>query len=120
MDTVGETEIRTQERVVTFSQKTLGYNHLGNWQARPDNSNVEKDLLTDWLRSRQCDDEIIAKVLYELDKTSALGSNRPLVAVNREVYELLRYGVNPDLVLKIVFSLNRLFLIFQLFKEWTE
>ena len=65
-NTVGETEIRTQERVVTFFQKTLGYSDLGNWHARQDNSNVEKDLLTDWLRSRQHDDEIITKVLYEL------------------------------------------------------
>ena len=92
--TVGETEIRTQERVVTFFQKTLGYSYLGNWHARQGNSNVEKDLLTDWLRSRQCDDEIIAKVLYALDKVSALGSNRSLINANREVYELLRYGVN--------------------------
>ncbi|MDE0016305.1 MAG: HsdR family type I site-specific deoxyribonuclease [Candidatus Poribacteria bacterium] len=94
MNTVGETEIRTQERVITFFQKTLGYTYLGNWHARQDNSNVEKDLLTDWLRSRQCDDEIITKVLYELEKASALGSNKPLVAANRTVYEQLRYGVN--------------------------
>ena len=60
--TVGETEIRTQERGITFFQKTLGYSYLGNWHARQGNSNVEKDLLTDWLRSRQCDDEIITKV----------------------------------------------------------
>ena len=92
--TVGETEIRTQKRVVTFFQKTLGYSALGNWHARQDNSNVEKDLLTDWLKSRQHDDEIITKVLYELNKASALGSNRSLIDANREVYELLRYGVN--------------------------
>ena len=61
--TVGETEIRTQKRVVTFFQKTLGYSYLGNWHARQDNSNVEKDLLTDWLKSRRQDDAIIAKVL---------------------------------------------------------
>ena len=94
MNTVGETEIRTQERVITFFQKTLGYTYLGNWHARQDNSNVEKDLLTDWLRSRQCDDEIITKVLYELERASALGSNKPLIAANRAVYEQLRYGVN--------------------------
>ena len=94
MNTVGETEIYTQERVVAFFQKTLGYTCLGNWHARQDNSNVEKDLLTNWLKSRQHDDEIITKVLYELDKASALGSNRSLIDANREVYELLRYGVN--------------------------
>ena len=94
MNTVGEKEIQTQERVLTFFQKTLGYTYLGNYHARQDNSNIEKDLLTDWLKSRQHDDEIIAKVLYELNKAAALGSNKPLIAANREVYELLRYGVN--------------------------
>ena len=94
INTVGEREIQTQERVLTFFQKTLGYTYLGNYHARQDNSNVEKDLLTDWLKSRQHEDEIIAKVLYELNKASALSSNRPLIAANREVYELLRYGVN--------------------------
>ena len=94
MNTVGETEGRTQERVITFFQKTLGWTYLGNWQARQDNSNVEKDLLTDWLKSRKHDDEIIAKVLHELNKASALGSNRSLIDTNRTVYELLRYGVN--------------------------
>ena len=94
MNTVGETEIRTQERVITFFQKTLGYTYLGNWHARQANSNVEKDLLTDWLRGSGYDDEIITKVLYELEKASALGSNKPLVAANRAVYEQLRYGVN--------------------------
>ena len=94
MNTVDEKERQTQERVITFLQKTLGYSYLGNWHARQGNSNVEKDLLTDWLKSRQCDDEIIAKVLYELDKTSAFGSNRSLIDANREVYEQLCYGVN--------------------------
>ena len=104
MNTVGEREIRTQERVVTFFQKTLGYSYLGNWHARQGNSNVEKDLLTDWLKSRRQDEAIIAKVLHELDKASGLSSDRKLIDANRsdrnlidanrEVYELLRYGVN--------------------------
>ena len=94
MNTVGETEIRTQERVVTFFQKVLGYTYLDNRQERQDNSNIDKELLTDWLRGNGYDDEIITKVLYELDKASALGSNKPLVAANQAVYEQLRYGVN--------------------------
>ena len=94
MNIVGETEIRTQERVVTFFQKVLGYTYLGNRQERQDNSNIDKALLTDWLRGNGYDDEIITKVLYELEKASALGSNKPLVAANQAVYEQLRYGVN--------------------------
>ena len=94
MSTVGEREIRTQERVVAFFRDVLGYTYLGHWQDRLDNSNIEKEQLTDWLTSRGHDNGIITKVLYELGRASALGSSRPLVEANREVYEQLRYGVN--------------------------
>ena len=94
MNTVGDREIGTQERVLTFFQKVLGYTYLGNWQEHQGNSNIEKELLTDWLRSRGHDDAIITKVLFELEKTAALGGSRKLYEANREVYGLLRYGVN--------------------------
>ena len=94
MSTVGEREIRTQERVVRFFRDVLDYTYLGHWQDRPDNSNIEKELLTDWLSGRGHDDGIITKVLYELGKASALGGSKPLVEANREVYGQLRYGVN--------------------------
>ena len=93
MNTVGDKEIRTQERVVTFFQKVLGYTYLDNWQEHQGNSNIEKGLLTDWLSSRRHDDTIITKVLYELEKAAALGGSRKLYEANREVYGLLRYGV---------------------------
>ena len=94
MSTVGEREIRTQERVVTFFRDVLGYTYLGHWKERLDNSNIEKELLTDWLSGRGHDDGIITKVLYELGKASALGGSKPLIEANREVYGQLRYGVN--------------------------
>ena len=92
--TVGEIEKQTQQRVITFFQKVLGYTHLGNWQARPNNSNIDTELLTDWLSSRGHDDTIITKALYELQKCAAIGGTRTLYEANREVYGLLRYGVN--------------------------
>ena len=94
MNTVGQKEIRTQERVVAFFQKVLGYAYLGNWQERQSNSNIDTELLTEWLRSRGRDDAIISKVLFELEKAAALGGSRKLYEANREVYGLLRYGVN--------------------------
>ena len=94
MSTVGEIEIRTQERVIEFFRDVLGYTYLGHWQDRPDNSNIEKEQLTRWLRGRGHNDEIISKVLYELERASAIGSSRPLIEANRAVYEQLRYGVN--------------------------
>ncbi len=94
MNTVGDRETGTQARVLTFFQKVLGYTYLGNWQERQENSNVDTGLLTDWLSSRRHDDAIISKVLFELKKAAALGGSRKLYEVNREVYGLLRYGIN--------------------------
>ena len=94
MSTVGDIEIHTQERVIEFFRDVLGYTYLGHWKERPDNNNIEEELLTHWLSSRGDDDEIIRKVLHELRRTSALGSSRPLVEANQAVYEQLQYGVN--------------------------
>ena len=41
MNTVGEREIRTQERVIAFFEDTLGYTYLGNWEhSGEENSNI--------------------------------------------------------------------------------
>ena len=93
MNTVAEREIHIQGRVVTFFHEVLGYTYLGNWQERAGNSNIDKNLLTDWLKSRGHDDNIINKTLRELDKAATFGGSKTLYDANREVYELLRYGV---------------------------
>ena len=98
MDTVGQPEIVTQERVIAFFRDSLGYVYLGNWKDRLDNSNLEEGLLTAWLTRQGCSDKIIAKVMFELQKAVALGGSKTLYDANREVYNLLRYGVKvqPD------------------------
>ena len=93
MNTVAEREIHIQGRVVTFFHEVLGYTYLGNWQERASNSNIDKSVLTDWLKSRGHDDNIINKTLRELDKAATFGGSKTLYDANREVYELLRYGV---------------------------
>ena len=91
--TVGEREIHTQERVINFFRETLGYLYLGHWQERAENSNIETRILADWLRGRKRDDRVIHKALDKLTKAVAIGGSRTLYEANREVYELLRYGV---------------------------
>lgn len=93
MTNVGQREIETQQRVVTFLRKALGYAYLGNWKTREGNSHIEEALLTDWLRRRGYDDKLINRALFELNKAAALGGSRTLYDANREVYDLLRYGV---------------------------
>ena len=98
MSTVGQREILTQQRVIEFFRDALGYAYLGHWKDRLDNSNVEKVLLTVWLRRQGHSEKVIAKVLHELGKGAALGGSKTLYDANREVYGLLRYGVKvrPD------------------------
>ncbi|MCZ6759118.1 MAG: type I restriction endonuclease subunit R [Gemmatimonadetes bacterium] len=98
MSTVGQREIQTQKHVVRFFRDTLNYDYLGNWKDRDRNSNVEEDLLRDWLTRQGHSGKIIGKVLYELDRAKALGGTKTLYDANREVYGLLRYGVKvrPD------------------------
>ena len=98
MNTVGQREIQTQERVVAFFRDVLGYAYLGYWKDRADNGNVENALLTDWLKRQGHNDKIIEKTLFELNKAAALGGSKTLYDANREVYDLLRYGVKvrPD------------------------
>jgi len=50
MNTVGQREIKTQQRVIRFCKDVLGYTYLGHWKDRPGNGNVENDLLADWLK----------------------------------------------------------------------
>ena len=76
MSQVGQREILTQKHVVQFFRTKLGYDYLGHWQDRVGNSNVEQDLLRDWLRRRVHSEKIIGKVLYELDKARAVGGSK--------------------------------------------
>ena len=94
MNTVGDRERQTHGRVLTFFNEVLGYTYLGHWQERQGNSNIDTELLTGWLRSQGHDDTIISKTLFELQKAAAVGGSRKLYEANREVYGLLRYGVN--------------------------
>ena len=98
MSAVGQREIQTQRRVVAFFQNALGYKYLDHWQDRPDNRNVEREHIADWLKSQGHSDKIIDKALFELNKAAGLGGSKTLYDANREVYGLLRYGVKvrPD------------------------
>ncbi|MDG4549678.1 MAG: HsdR family type I site-specific deoxyribonuclease [Candidatus Contendobacter sp.] len=92
MTTVGQIEKKTQDRVVALFRDTLGYIDLGNWTDRPNNRNIEPDLLRAWLERQQYDPALIEKALRELDQ-AANDAGKSLYDRNRAVYTLLRYGV---------------------------
>ena len=93
MSTVGQREKLTQQRVVDYFTDALDYAYLGHWQDRVGNSNIEKDLLTDWLSRQGHSDQVVDRVLFQLDRAAGLGGSKTLYDANREVYGLLRYGV---------------------------
>ncbi|MHB1008295.1 MAG: type I restriction endonuclease subunit R, partial [Propionibacteriaceae bacterium] len=93
MSDVGQVERKTQERVVQLFQDSLAFDYLGNWEYRPDTSNVEVELLAQNLRARGYREVLIGKAIAEVKKAAALGGGRDLYEANRDVYGLLRYGV---------------------------
>ena len=93
MSHVGSRERETQDRVVNFFQKELGYRYLGNWHERANNRNIEEEILSNWLTRRGVSHELINRVLRKIGKANALGEGKKLYDANREFYELLRYGV---------------------------
>jgi len=91
MTNVGNIERITQNRVVQLFQDKLDYTYLGNWEER-NNSNIEESLVRKYLKSKGYDDILIGKALDKL-RTTANNYNESLYTNNKNVYALLRYGV---------------------------
>lgn len=91
MSTIGKLERETQNRVIKIFTDELGYEYLGNWEERENNSNVEEDSLRAWLLKRY-DQNLTNKAIYEFAK-AVNDQSKSLYDVNKEVYSLLRYGV---------------------------
>lgn len=92
MSKVGQRERETQNRIVRLFRDTLGYNYLGNWEDRENNSNIEEGLLTSFLKRRNVNDILISKTLDEL-RIIANNYNETLYTNNKNFYSRLRYGV---------------------------
>jgi type I restriction enzyme, R subunit len=90
---VGQVERKTQDRVVALFRDRLGFNYLGNWEYREGNSNVELQLLEMNLEARRYGAVQISRAVERLRKDASLGGGRDLYDANRDVYDLLRYGV---------------------------
>lgn len=89
---VGQVERKTQNRVVQLFRDELKYTYLGNWEDRLNNSNIEEELLTSYLTKKGYSATLINKALYEL-RVTANNYNESLYNNNKNVYKLLRYGV---------------------------
>jgi type I restriction enzyme, R subunit len=93
MSEVGQIERITQNRVVELFKDELKYDYLGNWEERPNNSNIEEEYLTAYLNRKGYSNTQITKAIYQL-KSTADNFNDSLYTTNKNIYKLLRYGIN--------------------------
>lgn len=90
---VGQIERKTQNRIVKVFCDRLGYDYLGNWEDRENNSNIEEEYLRGFLvKTKKYSDKVIDKAIAELKKTAG-NQVMSLYDLNKEVYGLLRYGI---------------------------
>lgn len=92
MTDIGKAERVTQDRVARLFTEELGYTHLGDCAERANNSNIESQLLRDYLSGADYSSGQINAALYKL-QTEASHPERSLYGNNQAVYQLLRYGV---------------------------
>ena len=81
MNLIIKPERATQNRIITLFRNELKYRYLGDWRDRPNNSNIEEEILTDYLKSRGYSDEQIDVCAAEV---SAVGGDEHAV-VDRAV-----------------------------------
>src|SRR5690606_11198559 len=68
---VGKLERETQNRLVALMQNELQYRYLGNWEERDNNSNVEEEILSNWLlHKKQYSQNLVTKAIYEFTKAT--------------------------------------------------
>ena len=90
MSNIGNSERKTQNRVIDFFKNKLHYTYLGNL-SKQENSNIIEDKLSEYLKSRGYSERLINGAIDELKKTS-LNLQQGLYSANKEVYSLLKYG----------------------------
>jgi type I restriction enzyme, R subunit len=92
MNLIVKPERETQNRLIALFRNELKYRYLSDWRERPNNSNMEEEILTDYLKTRDYSAEQISRAIYRL-RTEATNPNRSLYDNNEAIYSLLRYGV---------------------------
>jgi len=96
MSNVNELEVVTQDRIIhKIFEKRLDYIYLGNFEDRENNSNIEEGLLLKFLLKKY-PEEIARKAIAELKKV-AHNETRTLYEINKEVYNMVKYGVGITL-----------------------
>jgi len=92
MSNINKPERVTQDRVIALFKDEMKYRYLGDWTDRLENTNIDEELLTDWLKGNGYTQAQINIAIHRL-RAEADNHSRSLYANNQAVYSLLRYGV---------------------------
>lgn len=90
MPNIGDSERKTQNRVVKFFRDNLHYTYLGNLHDS-ENSNIMQERLHAWLVKQGYSEKLSANAVDALVKAAA-NLQQGLYYANKEVYSLLKYG----------------------------
>lgn len=90
MPQIGDSERKTQNRVVKFFHEQLNYTYIGNLHDT-ENSNIMQDRLYAYLQRKGYSDALITRAIDKLVKAST-NLQQGLYHANKEVYSLLKYG----------------------------
>ena len=85
-------EIDTQKRLIDLFNEKLGYEYLRDRRDQGNNSNIEESLFVANLQRRNYNDAQINRAI-DLLKRAANDPNKDLYQRNKDVYSLMRYGV---------------------------
>ena len=95
MSEIGARDCVTQKRLLGLFENILGYNYIRDLTDRTDNSNIDEVRLREWLGGRGYNNNQVSQAILTL-KNIANNVGMSLYDANKEIYELLRYGVNVD------------------------
>lgn len=90
---IGEAEFKTQKKVIEFfkDKNILNYAYIGNLKDQV-NKNINEKRLAAFLRGQGHSDVVIRRVTDELLRVAG-NAQQDIYNVNKNVYELLKYGV---------------------------
>ena len=92
MNTIGQIERLSQNRIVKLFKEQLGYKYYGNWEEREKNSNIEESYLGSYLLRQGYSVTVFSKAIYELKQVADSFSD-DLYLKNKKIYAMLRYGI---------------------------
>ena len=90
---IGDAEIKTQERVIRFFKdpEILGYQYIGNLSDYQ-NKNIKEDRLRQYLRLKGYADKLIDAAVMQLQQEAG-NLSRGVYDANKTVYSRLKYGI---------------------------